>query len=1298
LVTPSNKLALVDTNVCIEREDTHIVASNVRRLFERLARLQIPYVVHPQTFNESRSNPNHEQKYFFISKLCCYPLLRSPPNPDDDNTFLNIVGRPSEGSEHFDNERVDNALLYAVYKGAVSCLITEDKVQKKSIHAKAKKLKIQKKVLTVDRALEIFDERPRFDNISFTWVEALVDHIRDKVLGATVELIGRGKELGQLRSLVDDQDVQAVVISGLPGVGKTRLALHASEHRQDDVIAIAPPHPRSAEELRQCLPQTACKETLVIIDNADSMTTEALLRELPWCVGMKLVITTNAADFVCPRDRNDHRIVRMALFPLTHQQSEELLEAAGAKLGYNLESWWIPMVGGIPGVLLEAAVAQAQSRLKKEAPAVIRDEERRCIKWARETLGDETLAEIQLLSILENVGIEVRVSPDEVGVAIPSEIEVICDVFSNEIEGSAIVEDLERLERAGIIQRKGPYVRVVSPLLANGLARDLMQSHSYDFVTLFTKLGANGQKRLLMRLQPIKDRKANTFWNYLFTKGPFADFDTALANSNSFYTVARANPKRVSELIDLGLKNKTIYERSAISDAHKITLVQALYVLLFDNKTYEKAANNLALNNLALLAEVEAEHDNTNATRYFCSYFYPRHPQVQSTFKKRTRQLQGIIFGQNKSTKIRELGITAISSSLEQRSLPIFLQPSDAAEPIKPPSPGIVAELLDYMDGLIRLLMKAKSEEPTVARHALAVFPKANVDHLETLLRLPSPENRIANVIERLRMLTDWAIAHEPLSVSDLDERLERCSYLLKESVTKRGSVTEVDLEGSSGFSGSSKDELKATVSEIKESTQILMQYVYAVEELIQKLDKADFTIRLKKWVGRDWSPEERVQLCSPETEHIYEKPRSLARGVLYTPELLNDELMAWLCKADAKRSNAFLRALGALDQQLQFVNTIIPYGNGNKGVENFVSYFMGLNEIKPDYVSIKLDELVENEQVPGDAVAKATGCIRFCLSGYERVLKLLREGKATPERVLQAINSLSWINGLSEDECAHILKLASTANFENAALIIYYLHAWDHERALGPKLTALAWSCLEAMPLIARTNQNIGMLVIDELASNLAKVDPKHGLALLESILVRHEDVSCDEWLGTASRWDPLSLTGSHKFWNALWEPDPEGVLRFVLQIALDHPEVEWRVTDGLRNVTGQSAGAQLLLTIALENERRAELICSFITAHNRDFCQIAYKIIEFYPDNEEIQKALINSFLGEEAALLDESLEKIVKMIEKIKTTQDEGGASPAIKSWLEKLSQRLKHKQEFLESRSHKYPGALIYQDSA
>lgn len=236
MVVSSNALVLVDTNICIEREDPHLVRRNVRRLFELLTRSRVQYVVHPQTFDESSGDQNHEQKYFFISKLCCYPLLRSPPNPDNDSEFLIRVGRSSDESD-----RVDNALLYAVYKGAVAFLITEDRVKKTSIHAKAQKLGIKEKVLTVDEALKKLEEQSHFDNVSFSWSEAFVDHTRDKVLGATVGFVGRSDELSHLRAVIDDPDVRAVVISGLLGVGKTRIALQATKHRQDDVVAIAPP-------------------------------------------------------------------------------------------------------------------------------------------------------------------------------------------------------------------------------------------------------------------------------------------------------------------------------------------------------------------------------------------------------------------------------------------------------------------------------------------------------------------------------------------------------------------------------------------------------------------------------------------------------------------------------------------------------------------------------------------------------------------------------------------------------------------------------------------------------------------------------------------------------------------------------------------------------------------------------------------------------------------------------------------------------------------------------------------------
>ncbi|MEM2180334.1 MAG: hypothetical protein QXP32_05925 [Nitrososphaeria archaeon] len=62
---------------------------------------------------------------------------------------MSIVGLPSNV-----NEDVDNKILYAVYKNAVDFLITEDK----EILDKSLKLNIKNKVLSIDEALELFNQ------------------------------------------------------------------------------------------------------------------------------------------------------------------------------------------------------------------------------------------------------------------------------------------------------------------------------------------------------------------------------------------------------------------------------------------------------------------------------------------------------------------------------------------------------------------------------------------------------------------------------------------------------------------------------------------------------------------------------------------------------------------------------------------------------------------------------------------------------------------------------------------------------------------------------------------------------------------------------------------------------------------------------------------------------------------------------------------------------------------------------------------------------------------------------------
>ncbi|MEM3502997.1 MAG: hypothetical protein QW134_02110 [Nitrososphaeria archaeon] len=126
-----------------------MVPPNLSSLLKILNVLKIEILVHPYSVIEINRDKNEERKNVMLSKIEAYPRLESPPDPHSDDSFLSIVGLPSNV-----NEDVDNKILYAVYKNAVDFLITEDK----EILDKSLKLNIKDKVLSIDEALELFNQ------------------------------------------------------------------------------------------------------------------------------------------------------------------------------------------------------------------------------------------------------------------------------------------------------------------------------------------------------------------------------------------------------------------------------------------------------------------------------------------------------------------------------------------------------------------------------------------------------------------------------------------------------------------------------------------------------------------------------------------------------------------------------------------------------------------------------------------------------------------------------------------------------------------------------------------------------------------------------------------------------------------------------------------------------------------------------------------------------------------------------------------------------------------------------------
>nr|MBP3725270.1 hypothetical protein [Campylobacter sp.] len=138
-----NKNVLLDTNIIIHREFTKPSSNmSVGNLYYWLDKLQYKKLIHLVSRKELEKYEKDGEKEILNIKLRAYDILTQ--HIELDMEFLDTIKCLNSNNE---NDKIDNILLYQVYKGYVDILITEDK----GIIKKAKLLNLTDQVLTINQ-------------------------------------------------------------------------------------------------------------------------------------------------------------------------------------------------------------------------------------------------------------------------------------------------------------------------------------------------------------------------------------------------------------------------------------------------------------------------------------------------------------------------------------------------------------------------------------------------------------------------------------------------------------------------------------------------------------------------------------------------------------------------------------------------------------------------------------------------------------------------------------------------------------------------------------------------------------------------------------------------------------------------------------------------------------------------------------------------------------------------------------------------------------------------------------------
>jgi len=135
---------LLDTNIIIPLEDTNRVLNSTFAELRKFSSEQGHCLyIHPLQIRDIERDKDQNRKNIVLSRLRQYSQIENPP-------LYSVEERKMLGlTESNDNDNVDNNLLFALYRGAVHVLVTNDE----GIHKKATKIGVQDRVYRLNQFL-----------------------------------------------------------------------------------------------------------------------------------------------------------------------------------------------------------------------------------------------------------------------------------------------------------------------------------------------------------------------------------------------------------------------------------------------------------------------------------------------------------------------------------------------------------------------------------------------------------------------------------------------------------------------------------------------------------------------------------------------------------------------------------------------------------------------------------------------------------------------------------------------------------------------------------------------------------------------------------------------------------------------------------------------------------------------------------------------------------------------------------------------------------------------------------------
>jgi hypothetical protein len=183
-----------------------------------------------------------------------------------------------------------------------------------------------------------------------------------------------------------------------------------------------------------------------------------------------------------------------------------------------------------------------------------------------------------------------------------------------------------------------------------------------------------------------------------------------------------------------------------------------------------------------------------------------------------------------------------------------------------------------------------------------------------------------------------------------------------------------------------------------------------------------------------------------------------------------------------------------------------------------------------------------------------------------------------------------------------------------------------------------------------------------DTVAAHLVKRDPDRAFALLVAIGGKNAH----------GEWDPLSDHGAHLFWSRLREHDRERAYRTAIE-ALGKNRygiVPWR----WREKIPLKEDGDVLVKLAAESEEQAVVVAGLLSIAQPEFWRIAFRLIEAYPSNDDLQDELGRQMRREGMMATSSLGERSLEWANEVERKMNDPSTPIAVQLWLREVHSRL------------------------